>query len=516
MGEAAASGGGVLGDLELHAQLCGRDGLAVYNGRTSDGDDVLVVHLGDEPPPGSKAAFERMREHGSHGGLLIDRSDDQTIVAKPPGMGTFAHLPALNWPLQKRLEAFKKVVSLVEAFHAQEIAVGSLHPDFILLDDDLSPVLLGPRFAPYDEIYGAPESRYSTSIQLRADIYSLGRLLHFVLVGEDPAELFVDPAELLDLISYPAGLSRTIRKGIRLRPEDRYASVTGFARDLDRYGRYDEVGLAHPNVEEENLGGLSFRPPPQTVEPSKERTGDSTVIDQIADATEKLQEIKPFRLRQSTRAILLVLGLLSVAAAFAVNYARGDTEWIRGALCAAAGLVGFALFNPGIEGEQRLRTLFAIFAAAAMWASNAPVFVEYLADRAGLKAPDPQTRVESLKSQMNDHGETRFQGVDLSGAELKNQMFFVADMQDAILEGANLTEATFFGANLDGVRFRGAKLHGAKFTKSPVDGALGFEEAECDEFTELPKGWSCPEGHPRKKPAEKTPKKGAKKPPKKG
>lgn len=499
MGEVGASEGDLLGGLELTAQLCGRQCLAVCSARTLAGEDVVVVHLDDEPPAGSRAAFDAMVEHGRYGGLVIDRSDHRTLVAGPPAVGTLTYLPALAWPLDRRLEAFRKIVSFVEAFHEAGLFVGTLNPDFILLDEDLSPVLLGPAFAIYDERYSAPELRRSQQdATAHADVYSLGRLLHFVLTGESPGEIVGDPAELLDLVSFPAGLSRTIRKAVRFDPSDRYESVAAFAFDVDRYGRYREVGLAHPEVKEENFGGLSYRPPAQNKKSVKKPTDDATVIDQLADATGRIQEIKPFRLRQSTRAVLLVLGLLSLGAAFAITYIRGDAEWVRIALCGAAGLVGFALFNPGMEGEQRLRTLFAIFLASAMWASDAPAYVDRLANRAGLKALDPSIRVESLKSQIEKHGETRFKGVDLTGADLKDQVFLVADMENAILERADLSGATFLGVSLKGARFRGAILHGTMFTKSNVEGAVGLEEAECDELTQFPAGWRCVDGAPNR------------------
>ena len=166
-------------------------------------------------------------------------------------------------------------------------------------------------------------------------------------------------------------------------------------------------------------------------------------------------------------------------------------------LTLAAGIVGFAAFVPGIDRESMLRTIFAVFFATATWMSNPTTYLAELAELAGLNSDDRDQRVKSVKS-LAERGTVDYEGVDLTGADLRHQGFSFATLDRASLQNADLSGAQFLNTSLRGTLFHGTKLEGAIFMQSSVDRALGFERATCDEASRLPAGWSCIDGHPNR------------------
>ncbi len=495
---ALAKEGGLLQGVELGSVACERPGLSVHNAKT-DGGEVLIIQLEETATSEVIDIFKGFIEHADLSGLPIERSDARVAIVRATALGKLSHLPALGWRLSARLQVFVDIAEIVRRFHQSGHVVGALDPDYILLDEKLKPLFFGAGFAPEVGPFASPEANKADArIDERADVYSLGRLLYFVLSGESPPTEMEDPAKLLELVAFPAGLSRIIRKAVRNSANDRYPSVDAFMEDLSRYGRYEEVGLAHEEVEEENFGGLSLRPDrteseeEQEEEPKEEeRPLDPAQLAELID----LKAIKPFKLRGATRAILFFLGALSLVTAVAASFAGDDTQVVRIASMLAAGLTGFALWRPGVEKEQLVRTTTAICLASLVFAINPTRNLADTADLAGLRSSDPDRREQSAKALIN-RGRIGFEGAKLAGTDLEYFGFDNINLKDASLVNAKLRGAQFIMTNLDGARFTGADIRGAVFEDTWVDKAIGFDEAICDGNTRLPNGWSCVDGNP--------------------
>ncbi len=477
------------GGFQLGSQIFAQEGLGLHNAKTSEGVDVVVLMLDAEPPPDRAAAFQAaLKSHGV-GGLLFQRLDNQVAVAQASVAGLISHVPALQWRLKDRLKLFRQVALVVDKFHASGQTAGPLDPDRILLDNRFQPLLLGAGFGRAEGVYAARDEIKDRFTAKQADILSLGRLLHYLLMQKDPPPLRKD-LRLRELMAYPAGLSRIVRKAIQPAPQDRYLSVDDFIRDVDRYGRYDEVGVPHDQAQEINLGGLSFGPAapmPDAI------LGKETVMEQIAAGN--LSEIQPFSLRQDVRSLLVVLGVVSVIIAFGINYLAGDPMWIRVALSIAAGLVGFALMSPGIPRESSTRTVFALCFGLATFVLNPTSYVAHFAETMGLQSSLATKRQQSFQKQAY-RGRTKFHGSNLAGANLKGQMFPLANLEGASFEDADLSEAKFLDARLDGAYFKGAKLYGTWLHSSSLLQPVDLELAHCDGKTLFPGDWECAGGHP--------------------
>lgn len=486
------------GGFQLGSQIFAREGLGLHNAKTSNGVDVVVLMLDAAPPADCAAAFKAATKSHGAGGLFFQRLDDQVAVAPASVAGLISHVPALQWRLKDRLKLFRQVALVVDKFHASGQTAGPLDPDRVLLDNRFQPLLLGAGFGRVDGVYAARDEVKDNFTAKQADIFSLGRLLHYLLTQKDPPPLRKD-LRLSDLMAYPAGLSRIVRKAIQPAPQDRYLGVTDFLKDVDRYGRYDEVGVPHDKAQEINLGGLSFGPAAPMPDAM---LGKETVMDQIAAGN--LKEIQPFRLRQDVRSLLVVLGVASVAIAFGVNYLAGDPMWIRVSLSVAAGLVGFALMSPGIPRESSTRTVFALCFGLATFAVNPTSYVAYFAETMGLESSLATKRQQSFEKQSH-RGRTKFHGTNLANANLKGQMFPLANLEGASFEDADLSEAKFLDARLDGAYFKGAKLYGTWLHSSSLLQPVDLELAHCDDKTLFPGDWVCVGGRPFSKSQSFTP-----------
>ncbi|MEZ4287713.1 MAG: pentapeptide repeat-containing protein [Polyangiales bacterium] len=483
-------------DVELGATICELPGITVQQG-SMGGSDVTCVVLQQDATATAKETFERIRKFSAAGGASIVRAGGRGLVLTPPSAGTLAYMPSLGWRLAKRLDVFVRVLKLVHRIHEHaKQPVGPLDPSTIMLAEDLRPFLLGPRIAKEQGLYAAPETIEHGALDIRSDVFSLGRLLHFTILQEDPPPAKEDPPRLDSLMTFPAGLSRIVRKATMRDRELRYASPKAMLADLLKYGRYEEVGIAHLDVKELNFAGLSQVPPSAEHSLSRKIELEELRVPKIAQ-TASIDDFKPFALSPRHRWIALGIGVAAVLFAFTVNYFAGDPLWVRALLSVCAGIIGFSIFPSGIEKEQTLRMVFGCFFAFAMFAWNPTSFLAELSDKSALRSSDAEARVASFQKLRKD-GTLTFTGVDLSGASLHDESFFFITFRGGSLANADLTKASFVSCKLSGVDMAGANLTGTSFALTPLDEAINLDQATCDSKTTFPKEWACVGGKPVK------------------
>lgn len=235
-------------------------GIVVHGGLDGQDREVAVIVLQAVTTDGQKLNFENIPRYAETSGIEIIKAEPHVILATPEPKGIFRDLPWGSWRLEERLRHFEGVARIVERFHARDVPVGTLSPRYIAVDDELKPFLLGPRIAPRSGSFVAPETASERRIDLRSDIYSLGRLLYFVVAGEEPPREARDIPLLEELGSYPAGIVRTIRKATCRNPDDRYQMLDELLMDVRDYRQHGDVGMVHPEAEDRNTGILSVVP----------------------------------------------------------------------------------------------------------------------------------------------------------------------------------------------------------------------------------------------------------------
>jgi len=235
-------------------------GIVVHGGLDREDREVAVIVLQAVTTDGQKVSFENIPRYAEASGIEIVNEEPYVILATPAPKGIFRDLPWSAWRLDERLRHYQEVAHIVERFHATDVPVGTLSPKYIAVDEELKPFMLGPRIAPRSGAYVAPETASERVIDSRSDIYSLGRLLYFVVAGENPPREARDVPKLEELGSYPAGVVRIIRKATCRDPDQRYQFIDELLADLSRYRDHLEVGMEHPDVEDRNTGLLSVMP----------------------------------------------------------------------------------------------------------------------------------------------------------------------------------------------------------------------------------------------------------------
>jgi hypothetical protein len=173
--------------------------------------------------------------------------------------GSLESMRKYKWPLPVLLAKFRKICEACHFAHEKGVIHRDIKPSNILLDDDLEPVLidfdisdattsridyLGASTQGWlgTPVFGAPEQLIDArSANRQSDIFSLGRLLHFMLLdGTSPGMITEHEPNLEDLSAQPSTLVEIVRKATRYDPRRRYASVTEIIDDIDRY----QTGLA--------------------------------------------------------------------------------------------------------------------------------------------------------------------------------------------------------------------------------------------------------------------------------
>jgi len=235
-------------------------GIVVHGGLDREDREVAVIVLQAVTTDGQKLNFENIARYAETSGIEIIKEEAHVILASPEPKGIFRDLPWSSWRLEERLRHFQGVAEIIRRFHAREVPVGTLSPKYIAVDEELKPFFLGPRIAPRSGPYVPPETASERLIDLRSDLYSLGRLLYFVVAGEDPPREAREIPMLEELGSFPAGIVRIIRKATCRNPDERYQFIDDFLADLGRYREHTDVGMVHPEVDDRNTGILSVVP----------------------------------------------------------------------------------------------------------------------------------------------------------------------------------------------------------------------------------------------------------------
>ncbi len=260
------------GDVVRGELVAQRPGFEVWSGTSPELGPVSVI-VTDEDAAAMRVVT-RAREVGAVPGVLQihDAAERSRWVVAGPIVGYVDDLAALGWKLERKLALLGALADALARLHEMSIVHGEVCPVDVALDPELQPALTwacteaGARRE--QAAYAAPEVRAGERATVRSDVYSFGRVIAFVLTGEEPPSSAEAVPKLEFLAREPAGLSRIVRRATVADPERRYADLRELARDLARYGEYESVGLAHAQTLEENLSGLSdppVSPPPARV-----------------------------------------------------------------------------------------------------------------------------------------------------------------------------------------------------------------------------------------------------------
>ena len=183
--------------------------------------------------------------------VRLHRASDDTLAFSMdfhPG-GNLEDVAKRGWTLDRKIDVFTELCRAVEFAHQLGVIHRDLKPANVVLDAAGSPVLTDFDIADVKfvtrlssmgglgtPIFAAPEQLDDgDKATEQSDIYSLGRLLHFLLLERSPGpQLEADPS-LTSIARSPPALIAIVRRATQFDPTKRYRSVTELIDELQRY-----------------------------------------------------------------------------------------------------------------------------------------------------------------------------------------------------------------------------------------------------------------------------------------
>ncbi len=400
--------GDVLLGVTLEALIGEGNTARVWRGRSDDGELYAVklfntqrASIGLSLPAYRRgvAVMNRLTARGEAVGGVAELNavslNKLGFAMELAANGSAVDLPALGWSVKSVVEFFEKLCEAVASTHA----VGALHrclkPSNVLLDGDLNPLLTDFDMVDLPTLaaesgdaggytpYAAPEELLAAGSQSpTADIYSLGRILCFLLLGKHPAEPLADVPPLADLSEQPAGLSRIVRKCTMRAPEARYQWVSELLEDLRRYEDYEEVGVAGGASLENNympyrVSGLAHETPwlsreeqqQGSVRPASRRSKSRARARKKKDEAQAGWNPSHDKILGATGVVLLLVSMLAVELSAQPSASLMSKMHMMSVLAGAAA----TFLVPRFQSRPRImRVVFALVAAAGLFLANLP------------------------------------------------------------------------------------------------------------------------------------------------
>ena len=184
--------------------------------------------------------------------VRLQNVDDSTLAFSMDyaSEGNLENIERRGWTLAKKIEAVITLCVAVEFAHANGIIHRDIKPANIVLDKNHEPVLTDFDVADIKfaatlsavqsglgtPMFASPEQFLDSSkADERSDIYSIGRMLYFLLLERSPGlQIEIDPS-LQNLSSFPVALVSVVRKATQYDPELRYGSVAQLRQAIAGY-----------------------------------------------------------------------------------------------------------------------------------------------------------------------------------------------------------------------------------------------------------------------------------------
>lgn len=511
-GHAGLQPGEFVADAELGQELgCGA-GISVFGAIRDDGSETTVIG----PSAGvSQATCDRFISSASELTSRITTHIENVaipsvidplafaVVVDFSAVGTMADLPALGWDDQQKVDFLEKLARAVANLHKEGLVHGCLCPEVVLVDADYNPFIanvqgidISAEFREASTLtkglapYAASELRYGRNPTTQSDVFSVGRLMHFLFSGETPDEPDQAIPTLESLGEVPPSMVMIIRKCTVNDFNDRYWDADGIHEEFERYHDNEPVGMrekgdeaAGPRVaKRDEAGERLLRKDKLREEGGAPRSRTSTYR-------------PPGKQKKGFNIGAAIVGMLAAAAIVGASIAGSrfigkGLHWLIVSLVAALFLP--LLVPSSLRSARMVRALVTSLGMAVL------VFLD---PTGALEKPQSQPlarldgktvaeRVAALEK-LRAEGETFFLQNDFSGGDLSGM-----DLSGVLLDGCIFVDAKMVGTSLDGASMFNADVGGADLSGANLQGLTPqfmkrWPEAKCDEATVMPDGWRC-------------------------
>jgi pentapeptide repeat protein len=468
-------------EVRLIKKSAQRPLMSVWEGEDRDRERVLLTVVDACGVPAERdrvvgAANALMAFGGTVGVQNIRRvlADVDAFVSDFHGAGTAADLVVLRLPTVRKLDFACRLCDALAALHDAGLTHGCLCPDNILLDDDLHPVVTEAGMVSIAEsldgdrenvfgygAYASPEAARGAP-DARGDVFSVGRLLTFIMLDRTPGET----VDVMDVNARDPAVAAIVRRCTG-EASERYESMAALATALRHYKHVlvpSEGETAHRPVEAA-AHARALRAPSvtSTPRPTVPRKTQSAV-------------------RWAAPWWVAAIGLGVVV----VNVLLSQLDSLRSLHSTLAAGVVVALVS-GTTVVPATKLLRVGLALVALWVALA---LDPIGRLSQLDASSAPTRAAAARAYVQNGGK------DLRGLHVENADLSGLDLTGAQLGGADLTSASLAmsklsRAHVDGAAFLGVHLEGADLGDVVLEKAFAVETATCDDVTVLPGGWYC-------------------------
>jgi formylglycine-generating enzyme required for sulfatase activity/serine/threonine protein kinase len=274
----------------------------VWRGRAPDGQTVAVKVFRPEQLKAHMAAwgfrrgvramrlFEQRKGPASLVRVLSVSEDELAFTMPFIDGATLEATDLTGWTLAQRLDCFQAIGEAIQFSHDERVIHRDLKPANIMIDRAGAPVVIDFDAADVGHAtllsmainvgtlgYMAPEQSSAPRASVLMDVYSLGRVLHYLLLGRHSAmSVAHEPVVRSELAAAPPALVELVLRACNLSPEARPASVAKLLRELS-VARAASIGVAvdAQEVVERSVGVRSrgstsealLLPPPSEVAP---------------------------------------------------------------------------------------------------------------------------------------------------------------------------------------------------------------------------------------------------------
>lgn len=488
-----------------------------FSGETKDGVSV-VVRIFDPHCEGAALqlpAFQRgLRALSRLQGVddpdvavvqLVTIAADQTayVARYYPGK-SLLELLEVSMTLQAGLEAISSLARTMEAIHRQGLMVRSWKPSNVLVDGfqllmsepDMVHLATLAQYrgdAGGYKAYAAPEELLGRGTRSpTADVFSLGKMLEFLLTGQEPLVPLGSPPLISQRENIPQVLVEIVRRATAQEPAERYQSVAELLHDLKKFQEEGDRAVLLASIRPQVVSQLSV--PPMSTGPA---VPDINELIREKIKVRRAEKLRPAKLswhRQAEVGAALLGGFGGLAVTVLMVLSPRSVDSMEGMslyVAAAIGLSALALPVPSVKRvPYRLGTWFGL--AVLVWLLD-PIQLSKFTWENQLRNGSEFEKQEAVKSL------SRVGRKDITGAKLDNVRFDQLDLDSLNFSGASLKNANFKRAFLVEARFDGANVHGADFQGANLFGSTlmnadGYEEALCDRYTILPVGLICARG----------------------
>ncbi|HHH27647.1 MAG TPA: hypothetical protein ENK57_04790 [Polyangiaceae bacterium] len=499
--------GDVVAGATLGEMIAEGGGIRLWSAKLADGRSVVVVILlldDAEIRAHFVAAAEEMKERGaSLPGVLPVLAVDAArgaYLGDAEGQRTLMDIARIDWTQREVLVFMERLGAVVREMHEQGVVHGCLRPECVLVTPDSQPIVFNAKAFDIGEMcrtdpgavalfatYSPPEQRFGRSASYQTDIFSLGRLFHLALMGEEPNEKDEDLPRLDVLDKKPNGIRRIVRACVAGDLDKRYDLVRELVEDIDRFRKHEPVGLPHPAFDKAAALERREKAREEAVKEGRIARGPEAIV--VAEGpVEKMSQAK--------RVGLVVAGVLLIVVPTMIGYVTSVGS-IFLSIATFFSIVPLGLASPGFGKPPLLGQVLVATAILGVLVFGDPArrAAELQAATSGFRADTLQERVAAVRVALAD-GETAIRQVNLDGADLSGTKMSKVELDGSSLRGANMRDVDLSQGSLWNVDVEGADFSGANLSGIIADAIINWRQAKCDERTTMPQGWECKDGRP--------------------